>query len=175
MARPEKEAVVAELTAKLNESYAAIVTDYRGLPVREMGELRRQLRGAGGEYRVVKNTLMRRAVEAAGMGELSEALTGPTAILFTADEPMAAAKALLSFGRQHGLLEVRGIMMGGEMYPASAVKDLAALPGREGVLAILMIGLEAPVSSLLMTLQAPAAELLATLDAVVKHKESAAA
>jgi large subunit ribosomal protein L10 len=177
MARPEKEAAVADLAARLRECGAVIVTDYRGLAVKAMSELRRQLRDAGTQYLVVKNTLMRRAADDAGVGALTQALSGPTAIVFAPgdDAAAAAAKALLAFARQHGLPQVRSVMMAGDLYPASAAKELATMPGRDGVLAMLMTSLEAPVSSLMMTLEAAVGELAAGLEAIATHKESAAA
>jgi large subunit ribosomal protein L10 len=175
MARPEKEAAVAELAAKLRESYGAIVTDYRGLPVKAMVELRRQLRSAGGEYKVVKNTLMRRAADDVGMAEMSEVVTGPTAVLFTAEDPIGAAKALLAYAKQTGLPQVRAAMIGGKLYPRERVQELADLPGRETLLAMFMGALQAPVANLICTLEAPVAELVATLEAIAKQAESASA
>lgn len=175
MARPEKEAAVAELTARLQESYGAIVTDYRGLRVKAMADLRRQLRAAGGEYKVVKNTLMKRAAEAAGVAEIAQALSGPTAVLFTAEDPAPATKAMLAFARQTGLPQVRAGLIGGRFYAAERVQELATLPGPEVVLATMMSALQAPVASLIGTLQAPIAELIATLEAIAKQQETAAA
>ncbi len=176
MARPEKEAAVAELVAKLRDCGGVIVTDYRGLRVKALGELRRQLRSAGGEYRVVKNSMMRRAADEAGMGELSATLAGPTAVLFVPQDPSAAAKALLAFARgKDGLPGVRGVMMGARLYPPAAAQDLATLPGREGLLAMVMSALQAPVANLIAILQSPVAGLVATLEEIAKKRESAAA
>lgn len=175
MARPEKEAAVAELTAKLKEFETVLVTDYRGLRVRAMNDLRRQLRGNQAECIVAKNTLMRRAADAAGMPALAAALEGPTAVVFASAEPGPAVKALLAFARQNTMPSVRAVLMGGRLYPASSAKDLATLPGRAGVLALLMSGLEAPITTMLATLEAPMTELLATLEAIAKQRESVAA
>ncbi|UCH34457.1 MAG: 50S ribosomal protein L10 [Armatimonadota bacterium] len=175
MAKPEKEAAVAELAAKLRESYGAIVTDYRGLPVKAMVELRRQLRSAGGEYKVVKNTMMRRAADEVGMPEISEAVAGPTAMLFTGEDAVGPAKALLAYAKQTGLPQVRAGMLGGKLYPRERVQELANLPGREVLLAMFMGALEAPIANLMSTLEAPVAELVATLEAIAKQAESASA
>jgi large subunit ribosomal protein L10 len=174
MAKPDKEATVAELTAKLRESYGAVVTDYRGLPVKAMAELRRQLRSTGAQYVVVKNTLMRRAAEEVGWTEMSRALNGPTAVVFTLEDPSAATKAILAFAKQSGLPQVRAAIIAGKLYGAERVQELATLPGREAVLAMFMGALQAPVANLVSTLQAPLAELVATLQAIAKQSESAA-
>jgi large subunit ribosomal protein L10 len=176
MARPEKEAAVAELAAKLRDCGSIIVTDYRGLRVKALGELRRQLRAAGAQYQVVKNTMMRRAADEVGMGELAATLEGPTAVMFAAEDASAAAKALLAFARgRDGLPQVRGVMQGARLYPPAAAQDLATLPGREGLLAMVMGAFEAPVGNLITALQSPVAVLVATLDEIVKQQESGAA
>lgn len=174
MAKTDKEATVAELTAKLRGSYGAIVTDYRGLPVKAMADLRRQLRTAGAQYVVVKNTLMRRAAEEVGWGEMSQALSGPTAVVFTVDDPAAATKMILAFAKLSGLPQVRAAAIAGKLYGSERMQELATLPGREAVLAMFMGALQAPVANLVSTLQAPVAELVATLEAIVKQRESAA-
>jgi len=175
MARPEKERVVAELAAKLTEYPGAIVTDYRGLPVKAMADLRRELRGAGAHYLVVKNTLMRRAADQAGVSDLSQALAGPSAILFTPQDAGPAAKALLAFARQHGLPQVRAVMMSGKLYPAESAQDLATLPGREVMLSLVVGSFQGPVAALVSTLQGILGELASTLQALAQQRESAAA
>ena len=110
MARPEKTAVVEEIRAKLTESDAAVLTEYRGLTVTELAELRGTLRPAGTEYKVFKNTLARRAVEAAGLNELLPMLSGPTAIAFVRGDAVVAAKALRDFGRANPALIIKGIV-----------------------------------------------------------------
>lgn len=175
MARPEKEAAVAELTATLAESQSVLITDYRGLPVKALNDLRRQLRAAGAQYRVVKNTLMRRAAEAAGLGELAEAVVGPTAILFTAEDAAPAARALLAFARQHGIPQVRALMMGGKLYPPQSAEELSTLPSREVLVGVVMGAFQGPVAALVTTLQSVLGELAATLQALAARGESAPA
>jgi large subunit ribosomal protein L10 len=175
MARPEKEAAVAELMEKLKGSYGAVVTDYRGLPVKALGDLRRQLRAAGGDYRVVKNTLMRRAGQEVGMADMSALLSGPTAVLFTSEDAVAPVKALLAFAKQTGLPQVRAAVIGGRLYGPERVRELATLLGRDAIYATLIGALQAPIANLISALQAPVAQLVATLEAIAKQRESAAA
>ena len=175
MARPEKEAAVAELTAKLRDSYGAIVTDYRGLPVKAMVELRRQLRVAGGDYKVVKNTLMRRAAENVGLAGMADALSGPTAVLFTGADATGPVKAILAFAKQSGLPQVRAAVIGGKLYGAERVQELATLPGRDAMLALVMGAIQGPVAALAGALQGITGELAATLQALAHQRQSAAA
>jgi large subunit ribosomal protein L10 len=159
MARPNKEAAVAELTAKLKESYGAIVTDYRGLPVKAMSDLRRQLRAAGAECKVVKNTLMRRAAEEVGIAEMSEILNGPTAVVFTGEDPAPPTTAII----------------GGKLYAAERVQELATLPSRDIMLARAIGAIQGPVAALAMTLQGIVGQLPATLQALAHKRESTGA
>src|SRR5262245_60018873 len=110
MARPEKTAVVEEIRSKLSDSDAAVLTEYRGLSVKELATLRGALRPAGTEYKVFKNTLARRAVEEAGLADLGLMLLGPTAIAFVNGDAAAAAKALRDFGRQYPALVLKGAL-----------------------------------------------------------------
>jgi large subunit ribosomal protein L10 len=175
MARPNKEAAVAELTAKLKESYGAIVTDYRGLPVKAMSDLRRQLRAAGAECKVVKNTLMRRAAEEVGIAEMSEILNGPTAVVFTGEDPAPPTKAILTFARQAGLPQIRAAIIGGKLYAAERVQELATLPSRDIMLARAIGAIQGPVAALAMTLQGIVGQLPATLQALAHKRESTGA
>jgi large subunit ribosomal protein L10 len=173
MAKTDKETTVAELTEVLRGSYGAIITDYRGLQVKAMADLRRQLRSAGARYVVVKNTLLRRAADEFGWGAMGEVLNGPTAVAFTVDDPAAATKLILAFAKVSGLPQVRAAVIAGKLYGLERMQELATLPGREAVLAMLMGSLQAPVANLVSTLQAPVAELVATLEAIAKQKGSA--
>jgi len=175
MAKPEKEAAVAELTAKLKESYGAIVTDYRGLPVKALSDLRRQLRAAGAEYRVVKNTLMLRAAREVGIEQMGDALNGPTAVVFTGDDPATPTKAILTFARQSGLPQIRAAVLGGKLYPAERVQELATLPSRDIMVARVIGAIQGPVAGLVMTLQGIIGALPATLQALAQKRESTAA
>ena len=112
MARPEKVAVVDEIRTKLAEADATVLTEYRGLTVHELAELRGSLRGAGTEYKVFKNTLARRAIEGAGYDEIASMFEGPVAIAFVRGDAAAAAKALRDFGNDNPALVVKGGLLG---------------------------------------------------------------
>jgi len=146
--REEKQQLVDEIAEQLNRSKAVVITDYRGLNVAESTELRKQLREAGVEYRVLKNTLTRRAAVKAEVGELDTYLTGPTAIAFGYDDVVAPAKVLYDFARKHKALELKGGLVEGRVVGPKEVESLASLPSREGLLSMLLSVMQAPVRNL---------------------------
>ena len=152
--RPEKVAVVEEIKGKLDSSSGAILTEYRGLKVSELAELRRALRAVGGEYKVYKNTLARFAVADLGLSELDEMLTGPTAIAFVEGDAAAVAKALRDYSRTNPHLVVKGGLLGGNILSSGGAAALADLPSREVLLARLAGGLAAPLQKMAGLLQA---------------------
>ena len=158
--RPEKVAVVDEVRERFTSSSAALLTEYRGLDVSALGELRRALREAGGEYKVYKNTLVRFAAREAGL-EIEELLTGPTAIAFVVERPDGApgdavvvAKALRDFARTYPALVVKGGVMDDRSLSADDAKALADVEPREVLLARLAGGLAAPMQQFAGLLQA---------------------
>jgi large subunit ribosomal protein L10 len=158
--RPEKVAVVDEVRERFASSSAALLTEYRGLDVSALGELRRALRDAGGEYKVYKNTLVRFAAREAGL-EIEELLTGPTAIAFVVERPDGApadavlvAKALRDFARTYPALVVKGGVMDDRSLSADDAKALADVEPREVLLARLAGGLAAPMQQFAGLLQA---------------------
>ena len=152
--RPEKVAVVDEVREKLSNADAAILTEYRGLKVGELADLRTSLRGAGGEYKVYKNTLVRFAARDLGLGELDELLTGPTAIAFVTGDAAAVAKALRDFSRTNPTLVIKGGVLGTTVLDAKGTAALADLPSREVLLAQLAGALQAPLAKFAGLLQA---------------------
>ncbi len=168
MARPEKVAVVDAVRDAIGESAATLLTDYRGLSVAEFAELRAELRKTGATYRVVKNTLARRAATDAGIVGLEDILVGPTALVFCADDPVGPAKALKAFAKSHTALIVKGGYLDGEVLDGEAALKLADLESREDVLAGIA-GLAnsalATVINLAMAAQNEAARLFAALEA----------
>jgi large subunit ribosomal protein L10 len=134
MARPDKAATVAELTEAFNTASAAVLTEYRGLTVKDLKELRRSL-GADATYAVTKNTLTMIAAREAGIDGLEESLTGPTAIAFIRGDVATVAKGLRDFAKAHPLLVIKGGVMDGRVLDADAVKKLADLESREVLLA----------------------------------------
>jgi large subunit ribosomal protein L10 len=144
--RPEKTAVVEEIQAKLTEADAAVLTEYRGLSVRALADLRGSLRPANTEYKVFKNTLARLAVQQAGLTELLEMLEGPVAIAFVHGDAVPAAKALREFGRTNPELVVKGGLLGTAVLTAKDIASLADIPSREELLAKLAGGFQAPLT-----------------------------
>ena len=138
MPRPDKVAVVDEVKKDLAGSAATLLTHYRGLTVTELAELRARLREAGAEYRVVKNTLTRRAAEDAGIEGLAELLVGPTALVFCAEDPVGPSKALKAFAKDHPDLLVRGGYLDGEVLDEAAAIKLADLSSKDELLAQLV-------------------------------------
>ncbi len=146
MARPEKTAVVEEIRTKLTGVDAAVLTEYRGLTVPQLAELRAALRPVDTEYKVFKNTLARRAVEAAELADMVPMLEGPVAIAFVSGDAVDAAKALRDFGRTNPALVIKGGLLGGRVIGAAEVAALADLEPREVLLARLAGGFQAPLT-----------------------------
>ena len=146
MPKPEKTAVVEEIRTKLDDADAAVLTEYRGLSVRALAELRGSLRPANAEYKVFKNRLARRAAEAAGLDDLLPLLEGPVAIAFVHGDAVPAAKALRDFGRTNPELVVKGGLLGPRLITAAELTALADIPPREQLLAMLAGGFQAPLT-----------------------------
>ena len=133
--RPEKVAVVEDVREHLEQLDAAILTEYRGLKVGDLATLRRQLRTAGADYKIFKNTLVRRATAESDRAALDPFLNGPTAIVFVRDDVGAVAKVLRDFGRVHPQLIVKGGLLGTQVLDANGASALADLPSRDVLLA----------------------------------------
>jgi len=151
--RPEKVAVVEEVRAKLEDSSAAVLTEYRGLSVAATAQLRRALTNAGGEYKVYKNTLVRIAARDLGL-ELDDLLTGPTAIAFVTGDAVSVAKALQDFAKTNPALVVKGGLLGDQIIDEAGVKALADLEPREVLLAKFAGLLAAPMQQMANLLEA---------------------
>lgn len=134
MARPEKVAVVEEIRTKLDEADAAVLTEYRGLTVSELAELRASLRSTGTQYKVFKNTLARRAIEGRGLDEITDLFEGPVAIAFVHGDAAAAAKAMRDFAKSYPALVVKGGLLGERVVSPNDIDALAELPSREVLL-----------------------------------------
>jgi len=171
--RPEKVATVAEITDKLKAADAAILTEYRGLSVAAMANVRRQLRSAGGEWKVYKNTLARLAAREAGAGALEDQLAGPTAIAFVKGDIAAAAKTLRDIARTNPLLIVKGGLMGETVLSAKDVETLAELPSRDTLLAMLAGAFQAPLVKTAGLLQALPRNFAYGLKALIDQKTAA--
>jgi len=170
--RPEKVAVVDEVRERLSNAPAALLTEYRGLKVGELAQLRRNLREAGGDYKIYKNTLVRFAARELGLG-LEELLTGPTAIAFAREDAVGVAKALRDFGRTNPALVVKGGVLGTRPLSADQARALADVPPREVLLARLAGGLAAPLQQLAGLFQALPRNLAYGLSALIESKGGA--
>jgi large subunit ribosomal protein L10 len=173
--RPDKVAIVEEITAKLNNSVAVFVSEYRGLKVSQMANLRTPLRAAGAEHKVYKNTLARRAATDAGYETLNEYLLGPTALTFVTGDSVAAAKALLDQSRATPMLVIKGGVLGTTPMTADDVKALASLPSREVLLAQLAGAFQAPLVKTAGLLQALPRNFAYGLSALIEQKAAAEA
>lgn len=165
LTREQKEKEVAELHQRVLDASSVLAVDYRGLTVADAGELRRKLRDAGEgavEYRVAKNTLMRRALSGTDSEGLSDFLSGPTALAFAFDEPSAVAKALVDFAKDNEAIKIKGGVVEGETVDSAQIAALAALPSK----------LELR-TSLAGTLQTPLRNLAGTLNALLGHLRNA--
>src|SRR4051794_21769622 len=165
MARPDKAAAVAELTESFRASSAAVLTEYRGLTVAQLKELRRSLAG-NATYAVVKNTLTKIAAREAGIDTLEPMLQGPSAVAFVTGDPVVVAKGLRDFAKAHPLLVVKGGVLDGRPLSADEVRKLADLESREVLLAKLAGGLNAPAQKLASALAAPMSQLARLLGAL---------
>ena len=168
--RPEKVAVVDEVRSRLSGSSGAILTEYRGLTVSELAELRRNLERAGGDYKVYKNTLVKLATAGTDNEELHSLLVGPTAIAFVNGEISAVAKALRDYARTNPHLVVKGGMSGDAILSTSELSTLADLPSRDVLLARLAGSIAAPLQQMAGLLQALPRNLAYGLSALIKER-----
>jgi large subunit ribosomal protein L10 len=173
-AGPRKFDTVERLTHKLERATSAIVTDYRGLTVAQLSELRGKLRADEVEYVVVKNTLARRAAEAAGVGQFSSVLVGPVGLALGYGNLATPAKLLTDYFRQNRRLPVMAGLVEGRVIDADGVRMLSELPSREALLAQLAGTLQSPLTSLAGALQSILSTFAATLDAYREKLEQAA-
>ncbi len=172
--RPDKVAIVDEVAGKLDESVAVFVSEYRGMSVGQLAELRAPLREAGAEHKVYKNTLVKLAAEKAGADALVEHLGGPTALTFVTGDSVAAAKALTDTARTNPSLVVKGGLLGTSAISADDVNALASLPSREELLARLAGALQAPLAKTAGLLAALPRNFAYGLNALIEQREAAA-
>ena len=173
MLRSEKERVVAELAKRLSDTDTLMVADYRGLTMPEIDELRTRLLEAGARFTVVKNTLTKRAAEAAGTTEVLELIDGPTAIAFLeADgDPVAVAKVLNETSRANDVLVIRGGLLEGTVVGDAEIKRLATLPPAEVLRAQLAGAVFAPMTTVVGLFAAPLRDLVGIIDARIRQLE----
>ena len=170
----QKQAVVSEVNKAAGNALSAVLADYRGLTVGDLTDLRRQARESGVYLRVVRNSLLKRAVVGTEYECLSDAAVGPTILALSQEDPGAAARLLKKAAAHFDALDVKAVSIGGHAYPAEDIDRVASLPTRDEAIAQLMAVMQAPVAKLARTLQEVPAKLARVLDAIREQKESSA-
>ncbi|HEU4360870.1 MAG TPA: 50S ribosomal protein L10 [Mycobacterium sp.] len=173
MARADKTAAVAEIAEQFNGSTATVITEYRGLTVANLAELRRSLAGSA-TYSVAKNTLVKRAAAEAGIEGLDELFVGPTAIAFVSGEAVDAAKAIKNFAKDHKALVIKGGYMDGHPLTVAEVERIADLESREVLLAKLAGAMKGNLSKAAGLFNAPASQMARLLAALQEKKPAQA-
>ncbi len=173
--RSEKVAVVDEVRTRLDDAQAAVVTEYRGLTVGDLANLRKSLTAVGGDYKVFKNTLVKLAIDGGPHAPLEDLLVGPTAIAFVHGDVSAVAKALRDFSRTNARLVVKGGLLDGTVLSPAQLAALADLPSRDVLLARFAGALQAPLAQLASLLQALPRNLAYGLKALVDERGGAPA
>ncbi len=164
MPTQEKAQSLGELRQRLGDARAAVLTEYRGLTVRQFGDLRRQLKAAAATCQVVKNRIAKLAIADSPLQGLAPHLKGPTAIVVSRQDPVAVAKALQTFARTNQQLVIKAGFVEGQVLAASEMRALAELPSRDALRAQLIATLEGPMAQLVMVLNAVLREIVYILD-----------
>jgi large subunit ribosomal protein L10 len=166
----DKQAIVTEVQAVAQTAHSVVAAEYRGLTVSQMTGLRAKARQAGVYMRVVKNTLVRRAVAGTPYECIAGSLKGPLILAFSKEDPGAAARVVKDFAKGNERLVPTLVALGGQVYPAAEIDRVASLPTRDQALAMLLGVMKAPVTKFVRTLAEPAAKLVRTIDAVKATK-----
>mgnify|MGYP001036758410 FL=1 len=152
----KKETLVQAAAEKFESAASVVIVDYRGLTVEEVTNLRKQLRDAGVEMKVIKNSILSRAAKKVGLDGLDEVFTGPTAVAFSNDDVVAPAKIIDEFAKDAKALEIKGGVIEGKVSTVEQITALAKLPNREGLLSMLLSVLQAPVRNVAYAVKAVA-------------------
>lgn len=162
-----KQSMITELHEALGKIQGAVVTDYRGLTVEEITRLRRRLRPVGGSYQVVKNTLLKIAMNQRELPDLGDMLEGPSAVLFSEGDPVEATKILTAFVKElrKDLPQIKGGFLGNRVMNEADVANLATLPSRDQILANLVGTVQSPIANVVTTIGAVLQNLVGTVEA----------
>ena len=170
----DKKQIVAEVNEAAANALSAVLADYQGLTVGQMTDLRKQAREAGVYLRVVRNTLLKRAVEGTEYECINAALTGPTILAFSVEDPGSAARLIKDFAKDNSKLEVKALSIGGQLLPADQIDVLAKMPTKEQAISMLMSVMQAPVTKLARTINEVPGKLVRVIAAVRDQKQEAA-
>ena len=173
MGRIDREKQIEELHELFSGMEMAVLADYRGMSVEDLSQFRTKLRDVQARFRVVKNTLSMRAAEGTPLEDVKEHFTGPVAILYTSDDPVGPAKALVDFMKTNDHLEAKVGVLSGKVIGLDDIKSLSALPDRDTLLAQSLATMAAPTTNFVRTLSEIPASLVRVLDAVRSQQDAA--
>ncbi len=168
----EKKQIVQDIKHKLENSMLVVCTDFRGLNVDQVTELRKQLRVPGVEYRVLKNTMFRFALQEVGYEDIAQQVSGPNAVIFSKNDPVGPAKTIFDFAKTNKELEIKIGILEGQLLEPAGIKDLAQLPPREVLLGQVVGTVQAPITSFVRVLNANLTGLARALDGIRGQKAS---
>jgi large subunit ribosomal protein L10 len=166
----EKAETVTAVHQRLKSAKLAIVTEYRGLSVAQITRLRREIREASGEYQVIKNTLVRRALQGTVFGDLEKLLEGPNGWVFGYDDPVMLSKAVIKFADDHDRLRIKGGVFEGRFMDTAGVKILSQMPSKPELQAKLLAMINAPATQLVRLIQEPGARVVRLIESLRKTK-----
>jgi large subunit ribosomal protein L10 len=166
----EKAETVGAVHQLLRSAKMAVVTEYRGLSVAQMTRLRREIRDASGEYQVIKNTLVRRALKETAFGDLEKLLEGPNGWVFAYEDPVVLSKALCKFADDNDKLKIKGAVFEGQFMDSASVKVLSQMPSKPELQAKLLAMINAPATHLVRLIQEPGARVVRLMESLRKAK-----